>query len=77
MTSPKIPRRLSPALAEIYNQLQAVAESGRITALVDYLDDLCEELDWVSGELNALGFCASAYLAGRGDGDGHDCPEED
>ncbi len=68
MPLPKLPSRLSPRLAEIYQLFHALAETERTTALVDYLDDLCLEFDWVSAELKALGFCASSYLKERGDG---------
>jgi hypothetical protein len=77
MPLPKLPSRLSPRLAEIYQLFHALAESERTTALVDYLEDLCLELDWVSAELKALGFCASSYLAERGGGGDYDFSDED
>ena len=73
MPTPKTPpSRMSPRLAELQQLLNSVAESERMTALVDYFDDLCLEFDWVSAELKELGFCASSYLSERGDGDDYD-----
>jgi hypothetical protein len=85
MPTPKIPPRnppkkptvLSPRLAEIQEMLNAVAESERMTRLVDYLHDLRKEFDSVADELKAMGFCAPCYMSGMEDGDDHDCPEED
>lgn len=72
MPTPKVPPRFSPMLADLYQRLHAIAESERMTALVDYLEDLCLEVDWVSAELKELGFCVTSYLEGRGDGDSFD-----
>jgi hypothetical protein len=49
--------RLSPQLAALFAQLDAMADSERMTQLVDYLDDLRREFDWAA-ELKAMGFCA-------------------
>ena len=77
MPSPKITPRFSPLMADLYQRLHAIAESDRMTALVDYLADLRLEFDWVAAELKALGFCAPCYLSGLDDGDDHDCEEDD
>lgn len=75
--SPKISPRMSPRLADLQKLLDAIAESERMTILVDYLEDLRREFDWAAAELKELGFCAPCYLSGRDDGDDHDCVEED
>ena len=77
MPSPKYPSRFSPQLAELYLRLHAIAESDRVTSLVDYIEDLRREFDWVSAELKTLGFCTPCYLSELDDGDDHDCAEED
>ena len=77
MPSPKIPFRLSPQLAELYQRLHAIAESDRMTSPVDYLEDLRREFDWAAAELKTLGFCAPCYLSELDNGDDHDCGEED
>lgn len=77
MPSPKIPPPMSPRLAEMYELLIGIAESERMTALVDYLEDLRREFDTVAAELKQLGFCAPCYLTELDDGDDHDCVEED
>jgi hypothetical protein len=74
--TPKTSPRFSPAIVDLYQRLHAVAESERMTALVDYLDDLCLELHKVAAELEELGFCAPSYLAGCGESDGFDCAQE-
>lgn len=61
--TPSAPRhpsasRLSPQLAALFAQLDAMAESERMTQLVDYLADLRREFDWAAAELKAMGFCA-------------------
>lgn len=76
MPSPKIPPRFSPLMADLYQRLHAIAESDRMTALVDYLEDLRKEFDWAAAELKPLGFCAPCYLSQLDDGDDHDCVEE-
>lgn len=76
MPTPKIPPRLSPRMAEIYQIFHAVAESERVTVLVDYLSDLRREFDFVSAELKTLGFCAPCYLTELDDGGDHDCVED-
>lgn len=70
--SPKMPLRLD----EVQKLLNAVAESERMTMLVDYLEDLRREFDSVTAELKALGFCAPCYLSGLDDGNDHDCVGE-
>lgn len=75
MTTPKLPPHFSPRLAEMHRLLHALADSDRMTALVDYLEDLRREFDWVSAELKGLGFCAPCYLSELDDGDDHDCVE--
>lgn len=77
MTTPKVPPRMSPRLAELQQLLHSVAESERTTALVDYIDDLRREFDWAATELKGLGFCAPCYLSNPDHGDDHDCAEED
>jgi hypothetical protein len=77
MPTPKIPQRFSPVMADLYRRLHALADSERMTALVDYLDDLCLEVDGVAAELKKLGFCASSYLSERGDGDDYHFSDED
>lgn len=77
MPTPKLPPRLSPRMAEIYQLFHAIAESDRTTALVDYLEDLRREFNWVAAELKGLGFCTPCYLSELDDGDDHDCVEED
>lgn len=77
MPTPKTPPHFSPRLAELHKLLHAMAESERMTALVDYLDDLRKEFDWAAAELKALGLCAPCYLPQLDDGDDHDCIEED
>ncbi len=77
MPLPKLPSRLSPRMAEIYQLFHALAESERTTALVDYLEDLRREFDWAAAELKELGFCAPCYLSELDDGDDHDCVEVD
>jgi hypothetical protein len=77
MPTPKIPPPMSPRLAEMYELLIGIAESERMTALVDYLEDLRREFDNVAAELKQLGFCAPCYLTELDDGDDHDCVEED
>jgi hypothetical protein len=77
MPTPKNPPRFSPALAKLYQHLNAIAESDRMTLLVDYLADLRREFDWVSAELKELGFCTPCYLSELDDGDDHDCVGED
>ena len=72
MPTPKPQQPLSPRLAEIYRLFRALADTERQTALVDYLDDLSLEFDWVSSKLKELGFCASSYLSERGKGDDDD-----
>lgn len=76
MPTPKIPARISPALADLYRKMHAMAEDARIEALVDYLDDLRREFDWASGELKTLDFCAPCYLSALGCGHDHDCSGE-
>lgn len=76
MPTPHIPARVSPALADLYRRVRAMAEDERTSALVDYLDDLRREFDWASAELKALGFCAPCYLSGLTRGDDHDCSGE-
>lgn len=77
MPTPKIPPRMSPRLAEMYEMLIGIAESERTTALVDYIEDLRREFDWVAAELKQLGFCTPCYLSELDDGDHHDCVGED
>ena len=77
MSQPNIPPRLSPRLAEVQKLLNAFAESERMTALVDYLEDLRREFDSVAAELKARGFCTPCYLSELDDGDDHHCVEED
>lgn len=77
MPTPKPPPPLSPRMAEIYALFHAIAQSDRTTTLVDYLEDLRREFDWVSAELKELGFCAVSYLSERGEGDDDDFLEED
>jgi len=77
MPLPKLPPRLSPRMAEIYQLFQALAETERTTALVDYLHDLRKEFDWAAAELKGLGFCAPCYLSQLDDGDDHECVEQD
>lgn len=76
MPIPKIPSRISPALADLYRRVHAMAEDERTSALVDYLDDLRREFDWASAELSALGFCARCYLTELKH-NGEDCDGED
>ncbi len=76
MPAPKIPPRFSPRLAELYQSLYAIADSERMTALVDYIEDLRKEFDAVSAELKELGFCTPCYLTELDDGDDHDCVGE-
>jgi hypothetical protein len=75
--APRKPFAFSPKLAEIQAMLNAVAESDRMTRLVDYLEDLRKEFDWAAAELKTLGFCAPCYLSELDDGDDHDCIEKD
>ncbi len=75
--SPKIAPRMSPRLADLQKLLDAIAESERMTALVDYLEDLRREFDWAAAELKTLGFCTPCYLTELDDGDDHDCVGED
>lgn len=81
MPFPNVPPRqspkLSPRLAEFQKLLDAIAESKRMTALVNYLHDLRAEFDAVAAELKGLGFCAPCYLSQPDDGDDHDCVEAD
>lgn len=77
MPLPNIPPRVPPPLAELYQRLHAIAESERTTSLVDYIEDLRREFDWVSAELKTLGFCTPCYLSELDDGNDHDCAEED
>ncbi len=80
MPSPKQPPRkapqpqlpLSPRLAELQQMVNALAESERMTQLVDYLDDLRKEFDWAAAELKALGMCAPCYFSELDNGDDHD-----
>ncbi len=76
MPTPKIPPRVSPALANLFRQVHAMAEDDQISALLDYLDVLRREFDWTSAELKALDFCAPCYLAELTGGDDHDCRGE-
>jgi hypothetical protein len=76
MPTPKVPPRFSPMLADLYQRLHAIAESERMTSLVDYLEDLRKEFDWAAAELKTLGFCAPCYLSELDNGDGHDCVGE-
>jgi hypothetical protein len=75
--APQPQPHLSPRLAEIRQMLNAVAESERMTQLVDYLHDLRKEFDAAAAELKTLGFCAPCYLSDMEDDDDHDCAEED
>lgn len=77
MPVPKPLPPLSPRLAEIYQLFQGIAQSERMTALVDYLEDLRREFDSVAAELKEMGFCTPCYLSELDDGDEHDCVEED
>lgn len=81
MPSPKIPPRfsgkMSPSLADLQQLLNGIAETERMTALVDYLHDLRKEFDAAAAELKALGFCAPCYFSQLDDGDDHDCVEQD
>lgn len=74
---PQNPPRLSPKLAELQQLLNAMAEDERMTALVNYLDDLRLEFDAVAAELKAMGFCTPCYLSEMDDGDEHDCVDPD
>ena len=76
MPTPHIPARVSPALADLYRRVHAMAEDEQTSALVDYLEDLRREFDWASAELKALGFCAPCYLSGLTRGDDHHCSGE-
>jgi hypothetical protein len=73
MPPPKPLPPLSPRLAEIYRMFEGIARSERMTLLVDYLEDLRREFDWVAAELKPMGFCTPCYLSELDDGDGHDC----
>ena len=77
MPVPQNPPRFSPALLQLFARMKAIKQSERMTALVDYLDDLRREFDWASAELKQLGFCAPCYLTEMERGDDHDCAEED
>jgi hypothetical protein len=77
MPAPKTPPHFSPKLTELHRMLHALAESERMTALVDYLEDLRKEFDWAAAELKGLGFCAPCYLTELDDGDDHDCVDGD
>lgn len=81
MPTPKKPRRLPPevppALNELFERLLVIEQDQRTMLLVDYLEDLRREYDWVAAELKKLGFCAPCYLSGLDDGDDHDCVEPD
>ena len=76
MPTPEIPQRFSPVMADLYRRLHAIAESERMTALVDYLDDLRKEFDWAAVELRTLGFCARCYFSSLDDGGDHDCMDK-
>lgn len=71
------PQHLSPRLAELQQLLNNLAETERMTRLVDYLHDLQKEFDAVAAELKAMGFCAPCYLSELDDGDDHDCVDAD
>lgn len=77
MPTPKSLPPLSPRMAELYELFYAIAESDRTNLLVDYIEDLRHEFDWVSAELKTLGFCTPCYLSELDDGDDHNCVDED
>lgn len=75
--APFPPARRSARVVALQQLLDGIAETERMTALVDYLHDLRKEFDATAAELKSMGFCAPCYFSMLDDDDDHDCPEED